>query len=237
MCATCLCRGCHGAIAPSRARRFRPTIAAFLNDAEAVAGASRCTSSPWDRASTEAAPTRRCNSSDEDPASPSFKQPLTGREFDGTPHWPTEWNDYIEWWQHRFMYIGRLRHGADAQVQLSDGEAAPQHHGVRWLSISESHSGLADYATLAFPPDPNRNGHRTGKTWQELYPHLFTRPEGPRPDLVIFGSGANEKGGWRRRKWPRLKAQSAGSSGTTRIPSSSSACSRTGNATPRTPVT
>jgi len=28
---------------------------------------------------------------------------------------------------------------------------------------------------------------------KELYPDLFKRPEGARPDLVIFGSGANEK--------------------------------------------
>ena len=60
-------------------------------------------------------------------------------------------------------------------------------------SISEAHSGLAEYASLSVPPDPGANGHRAGKTWQQLYPALFARPEGPRPDLVIFGSGANEK--------------------------------------------
>jgi hypothetical protein len=59
--------------------------------------------------------------------------------------------------------------------------------------VGEAHSGLAAYCSLALPPSPGENGHGSGKTWQELYPGLFARPEGPRPDLVIFGSGANEK--------------------------------------------
>jgi hypothetical protein len=130
---------------------------------------------------------------DEDPASPSFKQPLTGREFDGTRIGRPEWNDYIGWWQHHFMYTGRLRQALMRKFNYPMEKLLLNTMACDGSSISESHSGLADYATLAFPPDPNRNGHRTGKTWQELYPQLFTRPEGPRPDLVIFGSGANEK--------------------------------------------
>jgi hypothetical protein len=59
--------------------------------------------------------------------------------------------------------------------------------------VGEAHSGLAQYCALEIPPGENANGHAEGRTWQELYPDLFTRPGGPGPDLVIFGSGANEK--------------------------------------------
>jgi hypothetical protein len=60
-------------------------------------------------------------------------------------------------------------------------------------SVGEAHSGLKQYCELLIPPDGGWNAHVAGKSWKELYPGLFSRPEGPRPDLVIFGSGANEK--------------------------------------------
>jgi hypothetical protein len=59
--------------------------------------------------------------------------------------------------------------------------------------VGEAHSGLKAYCELQLPPEGGVNGHKAGKSWKELYPGLFSRPEGPRPDLVIFGSGANEK--------------------------------------------
>ena len=65
-------------------------------------------------------------------------------------------------------------------------------------SISEAHSGLAEYASLALPPDPGGNGHRAGKSWKELYPEFFARRRKPRPTFVIAGSGANEHGRRRR---------------------------------------
>jgi len=130
---------------------------------------------------------------DEAPQSPSFKQPQGGREFDGTAVGHPEWNDYVGWWQHYFMYGGRLRRLLMEKFDYPIDKLLLNTMACDGSSISEAHSGLAEYASLALPPEPGANGHRAGKTWQDLYPALFARPEGPRPDLVIFGSGANEK--------------------------------------------
>lgn len=130
---------------------------------------------------------------DEDPKSPTFKQPLTGRDFDGAKIGHPEWTDYTGWWQHHFMYGGRLRQALMAKFNYPINKLLLNTMACDGSCISESHSALVDWASLVNPPDPNLNGHHSGKTWHELYPDLFARPEGPRPDLVIFGSGANEK--------------------------------------------
>lgn len=130
---------------------------------------------------------------DEDPQSPEFKQPKSVRDFDGAAIGHPEWNDYIGWWQHYFMYGGRLRRLLMEKFDYPMEKLLLNTMACDGSSISESHSGLAEYASLSLPPEPGVNGHRKGKTWQELYPAVFARPEGPRPDLVIFGSGANEK--------------------------------------------
>lgn len=130
---------------------------------------------------------------DENPQSPTFKQPLTWRDFDGARVGHPEWNDYIAWWQHYFMYGGRLRLALMRKFNYPIQKLLLNTMACDGSSISEAHSGFADYASLSLPPDPDLNGHRRGKTWRELYPEVFTRPEGPRPDLVVFGSGANEK--------------------------------------------
>ena len=130
---------------------------------------------------------------DEDPRSATFKEPLSGRDFEGEKIGRPEWNDYIGWWQHYFMYGGRLRRLLMEKFDYPLDKLLLNTMACDGSSISEAHSGLAEYASLALPPDPHGNGHRAGKTWRELYPALFARPEGPRPDLVIFGSGANEK--------------------------------------------
>jgi hypothetical protein len=130
---------------------------------------------------------------DEDPRSPKFKTPLSERVFDGEKVGHPEWNDYVGWWQHYFMYGGRLRRLLMEKFNYPIDKLLLNTMACDGSSISEAHSGLADYASLAVAPEENANGHRKGKTWQELYPALFARPEGPRPDLVIFGSGANEK--------------------------------------------
>jgi len=131
---------------------------------------------------------------DEDPASPTFKQPRAALpEFDGTLVGHPEANDYYGWWQHWFMYTGRFRRWLMQQFDYPVDKLLLNVMACDGSSISEAHSGFADYAELRLPPDANLNGHRGGKTWQELYPALFARPEGPRPDLIIFGSGANEK--------------------------------------------
>jgi hypothetical protein len=129
---------------------------------------------------------------DEDPRSPTFKQPLAGGDFDGEKVGHPEWNDYVAWWQHYFMYGGRLRRLLMEKFDYPVEKLLLNTMAVDGSSISEAHSGFAEYASLSLPPDPGGNGHRAGKTWQQLYPALFARPEGPRPDLVIFGSGANE---------------------------------------------
>lgn len=130
---------------------------------------------------------------DENPESPTYKQPLSGREFDGPLIGHPEWNDYIAWWQHYFMYGGRLRRALMEKFNYPIDKILLNTMACDGSSISEAHSGLAEYAALTVPPDPGANGHRAGKGWRELYPAVFARPEGPRPDLVIFGSGANEK--------------------------------------------
>ena len=130
---------------------------------------------------------------DEDPRSPTYKQPLTGTDFEGKRIGHPEWDDYIAWWQHYFMYGGRLRRALMEKFDYPIDRLLLNTMACDGSSISESHSGLAEYASLSQPPNPGGNGHRAGKSWKELYPALFSRPEGPRPDLIIFGSGANEK--------------------------------------------
>lgn len=129
---------------------------------------------------------------DEDPLSPTFKHALPGSDFDGAKIGRPEWNEYIGWWQHHFMYGGRLRQLLMQKFDYPIDKLLLNTMACDGSSVGESHSGLLDYADLRLPPNPSLNGHREGKTWRELYPALFNRSEGPRPDLVIFGSGANE---------------------------------------------
>ncbi|MBX7207184.1 MAG: SGNH/GDSL hydrolase family protein [Verrucomicrobiaceae bacterium] len=131
---------------------------------------------------------------DEAPKSPTFKQPLSKvREFEGDVVGHPEWNDYTGWWQHHYMYGGRLRQWLMQKFNYPIDRLLLNTMACDGSCIAESHSGLEAYATLSLPPDPGANGHAKSKTWQELYPAVFSRPEGARPDLVIFGSGANEK--------------------------------------------
>lgn len=130
---------------------------------------------------------------DEDPASPTYKQPLSERLFEPDKVGRPDLAGYIGWWQHYFCYTGRLRLELMRKFDLPVDRICLNIMACDGSCVGEAHSGLADYCTLALPPGPNENGHAAAKTWQELYPGLFTRPGGPRPDLVIFGSGANEK--------------------------------------------
>lgn len=130
---------------------------------------------------------------DEDPASPTFKQPLSERVFNANLVGRPELAGYFGWWQHYFCYTGRLKLELMRKFNLG-----PEKLLFNWMAcdgscVGEAHSGFADYASLAIPPEENANGHQAGRTWEELYPEIFTRPGGPGPDLVIFGSGANEK--------------------------------------------
>ena len=130
---------------------------------------------------------------DEDPQSETFKQPLSDRDFEGSKIGRPDLDPYFGWWQHYFSYAGRLKCELMRKFDLPADAICLNIMACDGSCLGEAHSGLADYLSLSLPPSANTNGHREGKTWQELYPGLFTRPEGPRPDLVIFGSGANEK--------------------------------------------
>jgi len=130
---------------------------------------------------------------DEDPASPTFKQPKSDRIFDSKLAQRPDLEGYIGWWQHYFSYAGRLRLELMRKFNLSISKICLNFMACDGSCVGEAHSGLREYSFLTLPPGENTNGHPAGRKWQELYPELFTRPEGPRPDLVIFGSGANEK--------------------------------------------
>ena len=130
---------------------------------------------------------------DEDPKSPTFKQPLSEQEFEPEKIGRPDLEGYIGWWRHYWAYAGRLRLELMRKFHLPISKICLNFMACDGSCVGEAHSGLQAYCSLSLPPDENLNGHKRGKTWRELYPDLFSRPEGPRPDLVIFGSGANEK--------------------------------------------
>ena len=130
---------------------------------------------------------------DEDPASKTFKQPLCEGDFDGNKIGRPDLDPYFGWWQHYFSYAGRLKCELMRKFDLPAEAICLNIMACDGSCLGEAHSGLADYLSLSLPPSQHVNGHKEGRTWQELYPRLFARPGGPRPDLVIFGSGANEK--------------------------------------------
>ena len=124
---------------------------------------------------------------DENPKSPTFKQPLQ-QLFDGAKVGHPEWNDYIPSWSLYFMGWGRMRCGLLRKFDYPMSRILLNIMACGGSFVSEAHSGYAEYASLSIPPGP-ANGHRAGKTWQELCPEIFSRPEGPVPDLVTFGYG------------------------------------------------
>jgi hypothetical protein len=132
----------------------------------------------------------------EDPKSKDFKKPLTDAyygKFDTKSVGRPELNDYYGESRHYFSYGGRLRLELMKKFDMPVNKILLNFMACDGSCVGEAHSGLADYCSLSIPPQENANGHKSGKTWQELYPDIFKRPEGPRPDLIIFGSGANEK--------------------------------------------
>ncbi|MFA6100716.1 MAG: hypothetical protein WCV67_05510 [Victivallaceae bacterium] len=131
---------------------------------------------------------------DENAASPKFKQPLCDySNFDTKLVGRPELNDYFGQSRHWFSYCGRLKVELMKKFNLPADKILLNFMACDGSCIGESHSGLREYCSLSLPPSPELNGHKSNKTWLELYPDLFKRPEGPRPDLVIYGSGANEK--------------------------------------------
>jgi hypothetical protein len=104
-----------------------------------------------------------------------------------------ELNDYYGEGRHYYSYSGRLRRELMRKFNLPVNKILLNFMACDGSCVGEAHSGLAEYCSLSIAPGANDNGHKPGKSWKELYPEIFSRPEGPRPDLIIFGSGANEK--------------------------------------------
>ncbi len=132
----------------------------------------------------------------EDPASPDFKKPIADASddnFSATKVGRPDLEDHLAQARYYYSYAGRLKRELMVKYDLPADMILINFMAVDGSCIGESHSGLKAYCDLSLPPSPGVNGHRSGKTWQELYPKLFDRPEGPRPDLIIYGSGANEK--------------------------------------------
>jgi hypothetical protein len=130
---------------------------------------------------------------DEDPASPKFKQPLAEDLFDGKLVGHPELTDTVGQWRHYFAWAGRLRAELLTKFGYPPDKLLMHFMACDGSCISEATSGLEAYCGLQLPPNPEVNGQKAGTTWRETYPGLFDRPGGPGPDLVLFGSGANEK--------------------------------------------
>lgn len=132
---------------------------------------------------------------DEDPKSPTFKQPISKGDFlfDGNEVGRPELTPFIGQWRHYFSYTGRMRLELMRRWNYPVDKLLLNYMACDGSAIGESHSALQAWSSLALEPNPETNGQKAGQSWQELYPDVFARPEGPRPDLVIFGSGANEK--------------------------------------------
>jgi len=128
---------------------------------------------------------------DEDPQSKTFKQPLSEGLFDAGKINRADLEGYFGEWRHYFSYTGRLKLELMRKFNLSADKICMNFMACDGSCVGEAHSGLKEYCSLSLSPDPEMNGQKKGKRWDELYHGLFTRPEGPRPDLVLFGSGEN----------------------------------------------
>jgi hypothetical protein len=137
----------------------------------------------------------------EDATSPRYKQPLSecrpskpddiARLLAEAVHRP-DLRNYVGWWQHYFMYTGRMRLELMRKFNYPVNKILLNVMACDGSSIGESHSGFRQYAGLELPPDPNGNGNPPGSRWSDLYPALFRGGQAPAPDLVIFGHGHNE---------------------------------------------
>jgi len=130
---------------------------------------------------------------DENPDSETYKQPLADGLFDANQVNRPDLDGYYGQWRHYFTYAGRLKRELMRKFNLPANKICLNFMAEGGSAIGEAHSALKEYCSLTIPASPGMNGQGEGKTWKELYPELFVRERGPSPDLVIFGSGANEK--------------------------------------------
>ena len=124
---------------------------------------------------------------DEDPSSPTFKQPISDRIFEAEKIGRPDLDGYVGLWNCYWSYTGRLRLELMRKFNLPVSKICLNYMACGGSINGEPHSGLKEFCSLSIPPQVS--GHKKDTTWEELYPELFTRPEGPRPDLVTFGIG------------------------------------------------
>ena len=103
---------------------------------------------------------------DEDPESPSFKQPLAERIFEAERVGQPELDGYFGWWQHYFSYTGRLKRALMRKFDLPPSKILLNWMACDGSCVGEAHSGLPDYCSLSLPPSENANGHKAGMTWE-----------------------------------------------------------------------
>ena len=130
---------------------------------------------------------------DEDPKSKTFKQPLAEGLFDAKKAGRPDLDESFGEWRHYFSFMGRLKLELMHKYNLPAQDICLNFLACDGSSIGEAHSAIKEYCGLTLPPSPEINGQKEGKSWKELYPGLFSRKEGPGPDLIIFGGGGNEK--------------------------------------------
>ncbi len=138
---------------------------------------------------------------DENPASPTFKQPLSSPgknmpriDFEADKVGRPDLKPYVGWVQHYFMAAGRLRTELMRKFNLPAGKICINLMAVDGGNAAGSLAALASYCSLSQPPNAWINGQgASATTWRELHPDLFTRADGPGPDLVIVGGGHNRR--------------------------------------------
>lgn len=128
----------------------------------------------------------------EDPESAEFKQPRSDKNFDAGLIDRPDLEGQFGWWNHYFSYGGQLKLELMRKFDLPADKICLTFMACDGSCVGEAHSGLSEYFELKMPPSANYTGHGAG-SWNEICPGLFERTQGPAPDLVIFGSGANEK--------------------------------------------
>jgi hypothetical protein len=129
----------------------------------------------------------------EDPDSPDFKKPISESLFDASKINRPDLDGHFGQWRHYFSYGGRLKLELMRKFNLPASKICLVFMACDGSCVGEAHSGLKEYFSMSIPPSEEKTGHKAGRKWDELHPDLSTRPQGSAPDLVIFGSGANEK--------------------------------------------
>ena len=120
----------------------------------------------------------------EDSSSPDFKKPLCDAydgSFSAEMLGRADLAEHLAQPRHYFSYGGRLKRELMVKFNLPADKILLNFMAADGSCVGESHSGLRAYCELSIPPGPGDNGHKSGKTWQELYPALFSRPGGSGP--------------------------------------------------------